>query len=150
MVRLRTSLMLEFITAPRSSFEPEAQVLADPVVHHDRVGQGVTGQGQQGGDEKKVDFFPEDEKETQDRQDVVKGGGRRSHAEGELEPPGEVDDHADGGDHHGDQGVIPEALADFGADLGHAFHDELVFLNSLEKAARSGPTPSFPWLRKVS
>ena len=64
----------------------------------------------------------------------MKGGDGRGDPEGEFEPPGKINDHADGGDHHGDQGVVPEALADFGADFGGAFHDELVVFEFLGKS----------------
>ena len=72
----------------------QPEVFPDPVVDHHGIGQRITGQGEKGGDQEEVYFFPEDEKDPEDDQNVVKSGDGRSDAEREFEAPGNINDHA--------------------------------------------------------
>ena len=85
--------MLILMVLPRDSLIFD-QVLPDTVKDDDGIGEGVTGQGKQGGDHQQGDFFVQEIKNSQDRQNVVKCGDGGSDAEDELKPPGQINDNS--------------------------------------------------------
>ena len=70
-------------------------IFPDPVKDHDRVVQGIAGNGQQGGDDQQIDFLVKQPADSQHRQHIVKGGDGGTDPETQVEPEGQVDDYAD-------------------------------------------------------
>ena len=91
-------------------------VLADPVEDDDRVVDREADDGQDAGDDGQVDLAAGERIEAHRDEDVLGQGEDGGDAVLQLEPDGDVDEHADERPDGRLGGLFPEVLADLGAD----------------------------------
>ena len=97
MVRDRVSLMELIDDRAEALLLVLAVVLANPVIDDDRIVERVADDGQEGGDNRQVDFPTGDREGAERDQHIVQQGNNGADRIAQFESPGDIDQDADHG-----------------------------------------------------